>query len=98
MKLAVETGQAVVITLLDRSMRTIRGQVIKQAGKHVQVHAEMRLPLGSLVKVEWGDYLLMGEVREAEETAGRATVAVEHALSGVCQFEQQRSAWANGAP
>jgi len=92
MEITFDDGQPVKITVLNRFAPAAGGRLAALAGKDLQVDAEAPLSSGDLVKVEWGEYLLLGEVSKAQAD-GRATVEVEHVLAEAPQLERQKRAW-----
>jgi hypothetical protein len=84
-----ETDQPVTVTLLGNSDLCFSARLADWSGKGACLEADRDMPVGSLLKIETGDTLLLGEVVYSRKIAGgfRVGAAIEHALYHTCELE-----------
>ncbi len=77
-----ETDQNIQVTVLGRSELKITGQIVNLSGKGARLMLGAPIPIGTAVKIEWNQTLLLGEVCYCRPEAGgfSAGVELEHAL------------------
>jgi hypothetical protein len=78
-----DANQEVIVTLRDEPMSPIGGRVIDFSEHGVRLSIPERLPIRSLVRIEWRGALLLGEVTycRPEEDTFIAGCEVEEVLS-----------------
>jgi hypothetical protein len=78
----VPVNESACATLLNGAPEPFPVRIVNMSGTGMRILLERPLPQGALVKVDWEDTLLLGEVCycEAVETGYAAGLELEHAL------------------
>ncbi len=80
--------------MLGESSSVSQARILEQSAKLVTISLEAEPGLRTLVKLEGGDWLLLGEVIESR-AGSPATVVIEtaHALFGTVKLAQDAEVW-----
>jgi hypothetical protein len=96
--LSIPGSQTAYLTLLGSERAPQPAQIGRLSGSLLDVTLAVPLPLDSAVKLEWGDYFVLAEVRLCEERGGTYQTAL-HLMGGLFEAESLRrltevvSAW-----
>ena len=96
MRLSIEVGQPVVITVLSAPKLSATGRVLAFTGRLLKLEAPLPILLRALLQVAWTDAFLLGQVIECDREF--ATVCVEHVMEEVQRLAQRREIWLGEAP
>ncbi len=91
-KLKAEPGQQVIVSILSDAAVKHPARIVRLAGEHLELAADWTAPAGVAVKVEWQEYVVLGELVPSGDTAGRLTIAVRHWLD-LAQLSPIRKTW-----
>ena len=78
----LETDEPVHVTVLGECDTKFLGRITNSSTRGIGLRIDRLVPLGSAVKVEWGQTLLLGEVRYCRPEGDGFTIGLdlEHAL------------------
>lgn len=94
--LTFRQSQPATVTVLDGSDARAGGTILDLDGKLLTMTSGLPIDVGTLVRVEWEQCLVLGEVIASEpaDSTTNLTVLVEHALEDLAALEEQRRQWA----
>ena len=95
LELSFQQNQEICVTVLN-SAEAGGGRIVNLAGRRLNVESDLALTLGTPVKVEWNQTLLLGEIHEIRP--GQLGIHIEHVLQDVDQLLRQRQAWTGQTP
>ena len=77
--------QSAIVSILGTAAPGVSGEILKLSERGTQIRLDQPLGYASLVRIEYDDNLLLGEVVycQQEESGWLVGVRVEHALRGV---------------
>ena len=80
-----ELSQSAVVTTLGTTPQILQGEIRNVSKGGTQLHLGQQLATGSLVRVDYDNNLLLGEVVYCQqaETGWIAGIRIEHTLSGL---------------
>jgi hypothetical protein len=87
------------LTLLGEDGRAADARIIDASAGGVRIESPFELKPGSLVKVEWQDTLLLGEVLYTKTTGGSTTLGIEltRALYGMAELRRLNASLTNAS-
>ena len=95
MELNYHQDQAIAVTVLNGELYRTAGCIRRTAGRQMEITVEISIAPGSLIKIEWDEYLLLGQVHKADAANRGLLVEVEHALPDTPLLLERRQDWLN---
>ena len=80
-----QASQSVNVSVIGAASQILRGEIRNISKGGTQLQLDRRLGVGALLRIEYDDNLLLGEVMycQQEETAWMAGIRIEHTLTGL---------------
>ena len=80
-----EFSQAAIVSVLGTGSQVLQGEIRNVSKGGTQLHLDQPLEIGSLLKIEYDNNLLLGEVVycQREKTGWVVGIRAEHVLSGL---------------
>jgi hypothetical protein len=80
-----EIRRSAVVSVLGTAIPVLQGEMLNISEGGTQIRLDQPLPYGSLVRIEYDDDLLLGEMVycQQEESGWRIGIRVEHTLQGL---------------
>jgi hypothetical protein len=79
MRIEFPPGQSATVCVLDGARQSLHVTLIHCDGRRLSIHSAAAFERGTPVRIEWGRYLLLGEVGH-EKGEGVLNVQIRHAL------------------
>ena len=86
-------NDVVRLTLLGEDGRSSDARIVDASANGVRLESPLRIATGSLVKVEWQDTLLLGEVLYSQSAGSSTVLGIEltRALYGLSELQRLNS-------
>lgn len=96
MRVEFDPEQPVSLTLLTSSGATTSSdiRIVSVSGRRMSITADAAIPAGALVKLEWSQYLVLGEVLASQQPARTVGLYIRHTLNKK-ELEPIRRKWVN---
>jgi hypothetical protein len=80
-----QVSQSAIVSVVGTTGQVIQGEIRNVSKSGTQLQIDRRLGAGSLLRIEYDDNLLLGEVMycQQEETSWVAGIRIEHTLTGL---------------
>ena len=95
MGLNYRQDQGIAVTVLTGAGYRTAGSIRGTVGRQIEITVETPIAPGSLVTMEWDDYLLLGQVQSSDAANRVLLVDVEHALANMPLLLERRQDWLN---
>jgi PilZ domain-containing protein len=91
-----QSSQSVIVSVVGTASQAVQGEIRNVSKRGTQLHLNQPLGTGSLLRIEYDNNLLLGEVVSCrQEQAGWVVgIRIEHALSGLTALaDALRGSW-----
>lgn len=91
-----QSSQSAIVSVLGTASQVFQGEIRNVSKRGTQLHLNQPLGTGSLLRIEYDNNLLLGEVVscQQEQAGWVAGIRVEHALSGLTALaDALRGSW-----
>ena len=80
-----QVSQSAIVSVLGAASQVLKGEIRNVSKGGTQLQLDRPLGVGSLLRIDYDDNLLLGEVMycQQEETAWIAGIRIEHTLTGL---------------
>jgi hypothetical protein len=94
MKMEIKPEQPASVTLLGLhgSATPITARITSTSVGTITIVCNLAAPLGSAVKIQWAQFLVLGEIVSRQEATQTIVLRIRHALN-TDQVEQIRQKW-----
>jgi hypothetical protein len=95
MKLELDPEQSASLTILtpDGAQTQSPAHILSTSGRRMTVVAEVIAPVGTPVKVQWSQYLVLAEILSVQELTRTLSLQIRHVLRTE-DIEHIRQRWA----